>query len=41
MDKQRCANGQMGTINMTESQAIFKDRVLDQTNAFWSNFTTP
>ncbi|KAJ2956874.1 hypothetical protein NQZ79_g7330 [Umbelopsis isabellina] len=34
----RFANGNLGTIDVSESQAIFKNREMGQSNAFWSNY---
>lgn len=35
---QRFANGEWGTLKVSREQAIFKDRELGQSNAFWSNY---
>lgn len=35
---QRFADGTLGTLKLTSSQAIFANRTLGQSNAFWSNY---
>jgi hypothetical protein len=35
---QRFADGTLGTIKLTSDQAIFPNRTLGQSNAFWSNY---
>ncbi len=34
----RFANGQLGTVDVSSSQAIFTNHALGQSNAFWSNY---